>query len=85
MGLCMDMFLDQNVKEKALGKMTPAEKTEKRRLTGQIKNDQGARLSACLMAITDGYAIGPQRLAWDRMTRDAIGKGKERKVKTKSR
>jgi hypothetical protein len=69
MGLCMDMFLDQKVKEMALGKMTPAEKKDKRLLAGQMKKDRGARLSAGLVATTDGYAIGPQCLAWARRTR----------------
>jgi hypothetical protein len=39
MGLCMDMFLDHKVKKMALGKMTSAEKNEKRRLTRQMKQD----------------------------------------------
>jgi hypothetical protein len=81
MALCMDMFLNQKVKETALGKMTPAEKKDKRRLTGQMKKDRGARLSAGLMVITDGYAIGPQCLAWDRRTRLE----KERKEEAKQR
>jgi hypothetical protein len=37
MGLCMDMFLDHTVQEHALGKMTAAEKKEKRCQRGQIK------------------------------------------------
>jgi hypothetical protein len=60
----MDMFLDQHVKEMALGKMTPAGKETKMRLTGQTKKDWGARISVGLIAITYGYAIGPQCLAW---------------------
>jgi hypothetical protein len=59
MSLCMDMFLDHKVKETELDKMTPAEKKEKGRLTGQMKNDRGVRLSAGLVAITEGYAISP--------------------------
>jgi hypothetical protein len=53
MGLCMDMFLEHKVKEMALGKMTPTEKKEKRRLTGQKKKDRGKRVSAGLVVITN--------------------------------
>jgi hypothetical protein len=69
------------VKETALGKMTPAEKKDKRLPIGQMKKDRGARLSTGLIAITDGYVIGPQCLAWARMTRLE----KERKEEAKQR
>jgi hypothetical protein len=62
------MFLEHKVQEQALGKMTPAEKKKKRRQAGQRKKERGARISAGLMAIADGYAIGPQCLAWARRT-----------------
>jgi hypothetical protein len=81
MGLCMDMFLDHNVMETTLGKMTPAEKKEKRSQKGERKKDRGAMLSAGLVAITDGYVIGPQCLAWARM----MYLEKERKEDAKKR
>jgi hypothetical protein len=59
MGLCMDIFLDHKVQEQALGQMTAAEKKEKQQLMGHRKKERGAMLSAYLMAITDGYTIGP--------------------------
>jgi hypothetical protein len=69
MGLAMDMFLDNALQDKALGKLTVAEKKEKRRQAGMLRKDGGARLSAGLMVITDGYAIGPDCIAWARRTR----------------
>jgi hypothetical protein len=50
-------------------KLTAAEKKEKRRQAGMMRKDGGARLSAGLMVIIDGYAIGPDYLAWARRTR----------------
>jgi hypothetical protein len=49
--------------------LTAAEKKEKRRQTGQRKKEQGAGLSAGIMAITDGYAICPVCPARARRTR----------------
>jgi hypothetical protein len=68
MGQCMDMFLDHKVQENALGKLTAVEKKEKRRQAGLAKKAGGARISAGLMAITNGYAIGTDCLAWARRT-----------------
>jgi hypothetical protein len=81
MGLCMDMFMGHKVTKRVLGKMNAAEKKEKRRQTGQMKNDRGDRLSAGLVAIIDGYVIGPQCLAWARRMRLE----KERKEEAKQR
>jgi hypothetical protein len=39
MGPSIDMFLDQKIQEQALGKMSAAEKKEKRRLMGQRKKE----------------------------------------------
>jgi hypothetical protein len=65
MGLAIDMFIDNALHEKALGKLTAAEKKEKWRQAGMLRKDGGARLSAGLVVITDGYAIGPDCLAWE--------------------
>jgi hypothetical protein len=59
-----------------LGKLTAA---EKRKRAGMSRKDGGARLSAGLMVITDGYAIGPDCIAWARRTR----LDKERKAREK--
>jgi hypothetical protein len=69
MGLTIDMFLDNALQEKALGKLTAAKKKEKRRQAGILRKDGGARLSAGLVFITDGYAINPDCLTWARRTR----------------
>jgi hypothetical protein len=69
MGLTMDMFLDHRIEENALGQLSAAAKKEKRRQTGLARKDGGARVSAGLQVITDGYAIGPECLAWARRTR----------------
>jgi hypothetical protein len=68
-GHCKDMFLNHKVQENALGKLTAVEKRENRHQAGLPKNAGGARISAGLVAITDGYAIGPDFLAWARRTR----------------
>jgi hypothetical protein len=68
MGLTMDMSLDNALQEKALGKLTSAEKKEKWRQAGILKKDGGTRLSAGLVVMTDGYAIGPDCLARARRT-----------------
>jgi hypothetical protein len=68
MDLTMDMFLDHKVEENALGQLSAAAKKEKRRQTGLARKDGGASVSAGLQVITDGYAIGPDCLAWDRRT-----------------
>jgi hypothetical protein len=52
-----------------LGQLSAAAKKEKRRQTGLARKDGGARVSAGLQVITDGYAIGPECLAWARRTR----------------
>jgi hypothetical protein len=81
MGLTMDMFLDNALQEKAFGKLTAAEKKEKRRQAGMLRKDGGARLSAGLMVITDGYAIGPDCLVWARRTRlEKEQKARERQI-----
>jgi hypothetical protein len=59
MDLTMDMFLDHKVEENALGQLSASAKKEKRCQTGLERNDGGARVSAGLQVITDGYAIGP--------------------------
>jgi hypothetical protein len=59
MGLTMDMFLDHKVDENALGQLSAAAKKEKRCQTGLARKDCGARVTAGLQVITDGYAIGP--------------------------
>jgi hypothetical protein len=69
MGLTMDMFLDHKVEENALGQLSAAAKKEKQRQTGLTRKDGGARISAGLQVITNGYAIGPECLAWARRTR----------------
>jgi hypothetical protein len=69
MGLTMDMFIDNTLKDKALGKLTAAKKKEKRCQAGMLRKDGGARFSDGLMVITDGYAIGPNFLAWARRNR----------------
>jgi hypothetical protein len=69
MGLTIEMFLYNALQEKALGKLTAAEKKEKRRQAGIPRKDGGARLYAGLMIITDVYAIGHYCLAWFRHTR----------------
>jgi hypothetical protein len=51
------MLLDHTAKEKALGKLTAADE-KKRRQTGMLRKDGGARLSAGLVA------IGSDCLAW---------------------
>jgi hypothetical protein len=79
MGLTMDTFLDNALQERALGKLTAAEKKEKQRKAVMLRKDSGARISAGLMVITDGYAIGPYCLAWARRTR----LDKERKAREK--
>jgi hypothetical protein len=61
--LTMDMFLDHKVEENALGKLSAAAKKEKRRQTRLARKHGGARVSAGLQVITDGYAIGPECLA----------------------
>jgi hypothetical protein len=69
MGLTMDMLLVNELQEKALGKLTVAEKKENWRLYGMSRKDSGARLSAGLTVIIDGYVIGPDCLAWACRTR----------------
>jgi hypothetical protein len=81
MGLCMDMFLDHKVQENALGKLSACEKKERLRQAGLEKKAGGARISAGLVAITDGYAIWTECLAWARRTRLK----KERKATAKER
>jgi hypothetical protein len=90
MGLTMDMFIDHAVREKALVKLTDAEIKEKRRHTGMLRKDGGARLSVGLMVITDGYTIGSDYLAWDwvfRMSQDEIeggcGAGKRSHIRSR--
>jgi hypothetical protein len=68
MGQCMDMFIGHTAQENALGKLTVVEKKEKRRQAGLAKKAGCAQISAGLVAITDGYAIGPTCLAWARRT-----------------
>jgi hypothetical protein len=75
MGLTMDMFLHHKVDENALGQLSATAKKEKRRQTGLAMKDGGGRVSAGLQVITDGYAIGPECLAWARR----IGVERERK------
>jgi hypothetical protein len=89
MGLTMDMFLDHKVEENALGQLSAAAKKEKRRQTGLARKDVGARVSAGLQAIADGYSIGPECLAWDRRTqvereRKELEKEKEGVLATQS-
>jgi hypothetical protein len=79
MGLMMDMFLNHKVDEKALGKLTSAKKKDKRCLSGLARKNGGSRVSVGLQVITDGYAIGPECLAWTRRTRLA----RERKEREK--
>jgi hypothetical protein len=80
-GLTMDMFIDSALQEKALGKLSAAEKKEKRRQAGMLRKDGGARLSAGLMVITDGYAIGPDCLVWARHNRlDKEQKARDKKI-----
>jgi hypothetical protein len=65
MGPTMDTFLDHAVQEKTLSKLTDAEKKEKQRQAEMLKKDDGARLSAGLVGIIDGYTIGPDYLELD--------------------
>jgi hypothetical protein len=69
MGRTMDMFLDHKVEDNALRQLSAAAKKEKRRQTDLARKDGGDRVSAGLQVITDGYTIGPECLAWDRITR----------------
>jgi hypothetical protein len=69
MGICMEMFLDHKVQEHAIVKLSASEKKERRRQAGQVKKAGGARISAGLVAITDGCAISPECLTWARRTR----------------
>jgi hypothetical protein len=69
MGICMDMFLDHKVQENALGKLSACKKKERHHQAGLAKKAGGARISAGLMAITDGYAIGTECLTWALRTR----------------
>jgi hypothetical protein len=71
--------------------LTVVEKKEKRRQAGLVKKTGGAHISDGLMAITDGYGIGMECLAWARGTRlEKTGKfkgkckGKSREVRTNS-
>jgi hypothetical protein len=81
MSLPMEMFLYNALQEKALGKLTAAEKKEKRRQAGMLRKDGGAQLSVGLLVIIDGYAIGPDCLAWDRRTRlDKERKAREKEI-----
>jgi hypothetical protein len=64
----LDMFLDHKVEENALGKLTATQKKERRHLMGLARKNCGSRVSAGLQVITDGYAIGPECLAWARRT-----------------
>jgi hypothetical protein len=80
MGLAMDMFLNNVLQEKAIGKLTAAEKKEKRRQAGTSRKDGGARLSSSLMVIIDYYAIGPDCIAWAcriRLDKDRKAREKE--------
>jgi hypothetical protein len=79
------MFLDHKVQENALGKLTPDEKKEKHHQAGLAKKAGGAQISAGLLAITDGYAIRHECLAWAMGTPYSIGKGKTGKGKGKER
>jgi hypothetical protein len=81
MGICMEMFLDHKVQEHVIGKLSASEKKERRRQAGLVKKAGGARISAGLVANTDGYAIGPECLAWARRTRLE----KERQAKAKAK
>jgi hypothetical protein len=76
-----EMFLDHKVQENELSKSSATEKKERRRQAGLAKKAGGARISAGLMAITDGYAIAPECLAWARRT----WLEKERQEKEKQR
>jgi hypothetical protein len=69
MRLCMDMFLDHKVQENAIGKLSACGKKDRRRQAVLDKKAGGARASSGLVDITDGYAIGPECLAWARHTR----------------
>jgi hypothetical protein len=69
MGLTMDMLLNHKVEENALGQLSATAQKEKRRQTGLARKDGGARAPAGLQVIANGYAIGPECLAWDRRTR----------------
>jgi hypothetical protein len=79
MGQFMEMFLDHKVQENALGKLSAAEKKHKRHQAGMTKKACGDQISAGPMAITDGYAIVPECLAWAHCTRLK----KERKANAK--
>jgi hypothetical protein len=80
MGQCMDMFRDHKIQEKSLGKFTAVEKKEKRHQAGLVRKAYGARISAGIVVITDGYAIRPGNLAWARRT----WLEKERQAKAKA-
>jgi hypothetical protein len=69
MGLTMDMFLDNALQDKALGKLTAPEKKEKRCQAGMLRKDGGDRPSAGLMVISDVYTIGPDCRVRDRRNR----------------
>jgi hypothetical protein len=78
MGLCMDMFLDH----KRSRKMHLGSYLQSKRRRGAVKQDwYSARMLADLVDITDGYAIGPECLAWEIRT----GFKNERKVKAKAK
>jgi hypothetical protein len=79
MGICTEMFLDHKVQENELGKLSATEQKEMRRQAGLAKKAGGAQIFDGLVAITDGYAIGPECLAWTRCTRLE----KERQAKAK--
>jgi hypothetical protein len=64
MGISMDMFVDHKVQENACGKLSAVEKKERRHQAGLAKKAGGARISAGLVAITDGYGIEHACLAW---------------------
>jgi hypothetical protein len=54
----MDMFLDHKVQANTLGEFTTVDKKEKRRQAGLVKKAGGAQISAGIMVVTKGYAIG---------------------------
>jgi hypothetical protein len=53
MGLYMDMFLYHKVQESARGKLSVAEKKERRHQKGLAKKADGDRIYSGLVAITD--------------------------------
>jgi hypothetical protein len=81
MGQCMEIFLNHKVQENELGKLSAAEKKENRRQAGLMEKAGGAWISTGLMAITNGYIIGPECFAWTPCT----WLEKERKEKAKER